>query len=68
MGTHDGEDNNLITDIYLPDKHYHNNQKYMTELRNRYLSEYLTADYSLNDSNSVGGSYPDFVTQKTYIL
>ena len=57
MGTHDGEDNNLITDIYLPDKHYHNNQKYMTELRNRYLSEYLTADYSLNDSNSVGGSY-----------
>ena len=57
MGTHDGEDNNLITDIYLPNKHYHNNQKYMTELRNRYLSEYLTADYSLNDSNSVGGSY-----------
>ena len=57
MGTHDGEDNNLITDIYLPDKHYHNNQKYMTELRNRYLSEYLSADYSLNDSNSVGGSY-----------
>ena len=57
MGTHDGEDNNLITDIYLPDKHYHNNQKYMTELRNRHLSEYLTADYSLNDSNSVGGSY-----------
>ena len=57
MGTHDAEDNNLITDIYLPDKHYHNNQKYMTELRNRYLSEYLTADYSLNDSNSVGGSY-----------
>ena len=57
MGTHDGEDNNLITDIYLPDKHYHNNQKCMTELRNRYLSEYLTADYSLNDSNSVGGSY-----------
>lgn len=57
MGTHDGEDNNLITDIHLPDKHYHNNQKYMTELRNRYLSEYLSADYSLNDSNSVGGSY-----------
>ena len=57
MGTHDGEDNNLITDIYLPDKHYHNNQKYMTEIRNRYLSEYLSADYSLNDSNSVGGSY-----------
>ncbi len=57
MGTCDGEDNNLITDIYLPDKHYHNNQKYMTELRNRYLSEYLSADYSLNDSNSVGGSY-----------
>ena len=57
MGTHDGEDNNLNTDIYLPDKHYHNNQKYMTELRNRYLSEYLSADYSLNDSNSVGGSY-----------
>ena len=57
MGTHDGEDNNLITDIYLLDKHYHNNQKYMTELRNRYLSEYLSADYSLNDSNSVGGSY-----------
>ena len=57
MGTHDGEENNLITDIYLPDKHYYNNQKYMTELRNRYLSEYLSADYSLNDSNSVGGSY-----------
>ena len=57
MGTHDGEDNNLITDIYLPDKHYHNNQKCMTELRNCYLSEYLSADYSLNDSNSVGGSY-----------
>lgn len=57
MGTHDGEDNNLITDIYLSDKHYHNNQKYMTELRNRYLSEYFSADYSLNDSNSVGGSY-----------
>ena len=57
MGTHDGEDNNLNTDIYLPDKHYHNNQKYMTEIRSRYLSEYLSADYSLNDSNSVGGSY-----------
>ena len=57
MGTHGCEYNNLITDIYLPDKHYHNNQKYMTEIRNRYLSEYLSADYSLNDSNSVGGSY-----------
>ena len=57
MGTHVGEDNNLITEICLPDKNYHNNQKFMTETRNRYLSEYLSADYSLNDSNSVGGSY-----------
>ena len=29
----------------------------MTEIRHRYLSEYLSAAYSLNDSNSVGGSY-----------
>ena len=57
MGTHDGEDNNLITDIYLPDKHYYNDQLIHLDTNNRYLSEYLSADYSLNDSNSVGGSY-----------
>ena len=57
MGTHDGEDNNLITDIYLPDKHYHNDQHINLDTNNRFLSEYLSADYSLNDSNSIGGSY-----------
>ena len=57
MGTHDGEDNNLITDIYLPDKHYYNDQLIHLDTNNRFLSEYLSADYSLNDSNSVGGSY-----------
>lgn len=57
MGTHDGEDNNLITDIYLPDKHYHNGQHINLDTNNRFLSEYLSADYSLNDSNSIGGSY-----------
>ena len=57
MGTHDGEDNNLITDIYLPDKHYHNDQLILLDTNNRLLSEKLSADYSLNDSNSVGGSY-----------
>lgn len=57
MGTHDGEDNNLITDIYLPDKHYHNDQLILLDTNNRLLSEYLSADYSLNDSNSIGGSY-----------
>ena len=57
MGTHDGEDNNLITDIYLPDKHYHNDQLILLDTNNRLLSEKLSADYSLNDSNSIGGSY-----------
>lgn len=57
MGTHDGEDNNLITDIYLPDKHYYNDQLIHLDTNNRLLSEKLSADYSLNDSNSVGGSY-----------
>ena len=57
MGTHDGEDNNLITDIYLPDKHYYNDQLILLDTNNRLLSEYLSADYSLNDSNSIGGSY-----------
>ena len=57
MGTHDGEDNNLITDIYLPDKHYHNDQHFNSDTNNRFLSEKLSADYSLNDSNSIGGSY-----------
>ena len=57
MGTHDGEDNNLITDIYLPDKHYYNDQLIHLDTNNRFLSEKLSADYSLNDSNSVGGSY-----------
>ena len=57
MGTHDGEDNNLITDIYLPDKHYYNDQLILLDTNNRLLSEKLSADYSLNDSNSVGGSY-----------
>ena len=57
MGIHDGEDNNLITDIYLPDKHYYNDQLIHLDTNNRFLSEKLSADYSLNDSNSVGGSY-----------
>ena len=57
LGTHDGEDNNLITDIYLPDKHYHNDQHFNSDTNNRFLSEYLSADYSLNDSNYIGGSY-----------
>ena len=57
MGTHDGEDNNLITDIYLPDKHYYNDQLIRLDTNNRFLSEKLSADYSLNDSNSIGGSY-----------
>ena len=57
MGTHDGEDNNLITDVYLPDKHYHNDQLILLDTNNRLLSEKLSADYSLNDSNSIGGSY-----------
>lgn len=57
MGTHDGEDNNLITDIYLPDKHYYNDQLIHLDTNNRFLSEKLLADYSLNDSNSIGGSY-----------
>ena len=57
MGTHDGEENNLITDIYLPDKHYHNDQLILLDTNNRLLSEKLSADYSLNDSNSIGGSY-----------
>ena len=57
MGTHDGEENNLITDIYLPDKHYYNDQLIHLDTNNRFLSEKLPADYSLNDSNSIGGSY-----------
>ena len=57
MGTHDGEENNLITDIYLPDKHYYNDQLIHLDTNNRFLSEKLSADYSLNDSNSIGGSY-----------
>ena len=57
MGTHDGEDNNLITDIYLPDKHYYNDQLIHLDTNNCFLSEKLSADYSLNDSNSIGGSY-----------
>ena len=57
MGTHDGEDNNLITDIYLPDKHYYNDQLIHLDTNNRFLSEKLSVDYSLNDSNSIGGSY-----------
>ena len=57
MGTHDGEDNKLITDIYLPDKHYYNDQLIHLDTNNRFLSEKLSADYSLNDSNSIGGSY-----------
>ena len=60
MGTHDGEDNNLITDIYLPDKHYYNDQLIHLDTNNRFLSEKLSADYSLNDSNSIGGSYRYF--------
>ena len=57
MGTHDGEENNLITDIYLPDKHYYNDQLIHLDTNNRFLSEKLSADYSLNDCNSIGGSY-----------
>ena len=57
MSTHDGEENNLITDIYLPDKHYYNDQLIHLDTNNRFLSEKLSADYSLNDSNSIGGSY-----------
>ena len=57
MTTHDGEENNLITDIYLPDKHYYNDQLIHLDTNNRFLSEKLSADYSLNDSNSIGGSY-----------
>lgn len=39
MGTHDGEENNLITDIYLPDKHYYNDQLIHLDTNNRFLSE-----------------------------
>ena len=56
-GYHIGEDNHLKTDINLPDKHYHNDQHLHSDTNNRFLSEYLSADYSLNDSNSIGGSY-----------
>ncbi len=54
---HVGEDNHLNTDINLPDKHYHNDQHFNLDTNNRFLSEYLSADCSLNDSNSIGGSY-----------
>ena len=54
---HIGEDNHLNTDINLPDKHYHNDQHFNSDTKHRFLSEYLSADYSLNDSNSIGGSY-----------
>ena len=54
---HIGEDNHLNTDINLPDKHYHNDQHSNSDTKHRFLSEYLSADYSLNDSNSIGGSY-----------
>ena len=54
---HIGEDNHLNTDINLPDTHYHNDQHIHSDTNNRFLSEYLSADYSLNDSNSIGGSY-----------
>ena len=54
---HIGEDNHLNTDINLPDKHYHNDQHFYSDTKHRFLSEYLSADYSLNDSNSIGGSY-----------
>ena len=56
-GYHIGEDNHLNTDINLPDKHYHNDQHINSDTKHRFLSEYLSADYSLNDSNSIGGSY-----------
>ena len=56
-GYHIGEDNHLGTDINLPDKCYHNDQHILSDTNNRFLSEYLSADYSLNDSNSIGGSY-----------
>ena len=54
---HVGEDNHLNTDINLPDKHYYNDQLIHLDTNNRFLSEKLSADYSLNDSNSIGGSY-----------
>lgn len=54
---HVGEDNHLNTDINLPDKNYHNDQHFNLDTNNRFLSEYLSADYSLNDSNSIGGSF-----------
>ena len=57
QGYHIGEDNHLNTDINLPDKHYHNDQHLNSDTKHRFLSEYLSADYSLNDSNSIGGSY-----------
>jgi hypothetical protein len=50
---HVGEDNHLNTDINLPDKHYHNDQHFNLDTNNRFLSEYLSADCSLNDSNSI---------------
>ena len=54
---HIDEDNHLKTDINLPDKHYHNDQHLHSDTNHRFLSEKLSADYSLNDSNSIGGSY-----------
>ena len=57
MDYHVGEDNHLNTDINLPDKHYYNDQLIHLDTNNRFLSEKLSADYSLNDSNSIGGSY-----------
>ena len=57
QGYHIGEDNHLNTDINLPDKHYHNDQHFNSDTKHRFLSEYLSADYSLYDSNSIGGSY-----------
>ena len=54
---HIGEDNHLKTDINLPDKHYHNDQHLHSDTNHRFLSEKLSADYSFNDSNSIGGSY-----------
>lgn len=53
--SHFGEDNHLNTDINLPDKYYHNDQHFNSDTNNRFLSEKLSADYSLNDSNSIGG-------------
>ena len=55
--SHFAEDNLLNTDINLPDKHYHNDQHFNSDANIRFLSEKLSADYSLNDSNSIGGSY-----------